>query len=240
MHAQVPWACLRLGKLLQDWPQDGTVAGGAAAAAAAAVGARAAGAAEGVADPLLATHVPRPGRGTELLASARAPSPSSALPQQQQLQLQLQPSAVPPPGLSAGGDSGVQEVPLRLLPLWAFPGSAPDSCLRRNVAGRAARDAAVQPQLPLKELMGLKLADRVSGPRGKGANPPHDLGQVQALALGNPFVIEERVNGVVRAQLAECTFALVMGWRLPHWPGSARFGILGRLGPIVRCLTNVV
>ncbi len=34
------------------------------------------------------------------------------------------------------GVQPVQGVPLRLLPLWAFPGSAPDSCLRRDLAGR--------------------------------------------------------------------------------------------------------
>ncbi len=179
-HTQAAWVRLRLPKLLRNWPQDG---------AAAAVGAGAADATAGVEALQLAVHVPRPGRGTELrdvprtaaaadpglLASAGAPTPSSTPLQQQQQRLQppqlLQP--VPPPELSAGGGGdhpGVQGVPLRLLPMWAFPGTAPDRCLRRSIAYQAVQGHGAQGRgqghdqghLPLRMLLEQRPRDPMS------------------------------------------------------------------------------
>ncbi len=94
--------------------------------------------------------------------SAAAAPPPPPPPQQQQ---QQQGKGLEAP--AAARDErveAVQGVPLRLLPLWAFPGTAAERALRRDLAGRLAPsaedDAAVGP-LPGKSLSHL-LAVRVS------------------------------------------------------------------------------
>ncbi len=177
MPTQVPWARLRIGKLLRDWPQDGAAAAAAAAAADTAAG---------VADPLLAVHVPRLGTMLQdvphtaatvdhgLLPPTGVRPPSSTPSQQLQ-----QPSALPLTELSTGGGSdGVQGMPLRLLPMWAFPGTAPGRCLRRYIAYQAVQGHGAQGQgqgkeqdqgqLSLRLLLEQRPRDSVRGPCKSG------------------------------------------------------------------------
>ncbi len=98
-----------------------------------------------------------------------APLPSPLLPpaqpQPQQPQHQQQGEGLEAPAPALVNDvEAVQGLPLRLLPLWAFPGTAAERAFRRYLAGRLAPsaegDAAVGPP-PGKSLSQL-LAVRVS------------------------------------------------------------------------------
>ncbi len=173
-------AKLRLGALLRSWPRAaaadgalGTAGGSAGPASAAAAADSSVAAGTRAAAP---ERSPLPPQAIQGHAASASASPSSADPLRSSAD-----AAGPSTGTStnvvygpaaataiAGGaaaptvtglDGVVQRLPLRLLPLWAFPGTAPGQVLRRGCADKLLVAQGEQPG-PLSLGVLLELLDK--------------------------------------------------------------------------------